>query len=67
MTEDNDHVWLFYSDNLWGHKTYGIGIARCASVTGLCTKPLDHAWVAADADRVSDQGPGGVYQTGPII
>ena len=69
MIEDHDHFWLFYSGSLWGHKTYGIGIARCESVVGPCTKPLDHAWVASDADGVSDQGPGGedFYQTGSIV
>ncbi len=69
MIQDHDHFWLFYSGSLWGHKTYGIGIARCASVAGPCTKPLDHAWVASHADGVSDQGPGGeeFYQTGSII
>ena len=38
-------------------------------MTGPCTKPLDHAWVASDADGVSDQGPGGeeFYETGSIV
>ncbi len=69
MIQDHDHFWLFYSGSLWGHKTYGIGIARCASVTGPCTKPLDHAWVASREDGVGDQGPGGeeFYQTGSIV
>jgi len=69
MIEDHDHFWLFYSGSLWGHKTYGIGIARCASVVGPCTKPLDHSWVSSHADGVSDQGPGGeeFYQTGSIV
>jgi len=69
MIEDSDHFWPFYSGSLWGHKTYGIGIARCDSVVGPCTNPLDHAWVASHADGVSDQGPGGeeFYQTGSII
>ena len=69
MIQDHDHFWLFYSGSLWGHRTYGIGIARCASVVGPCTKPLDHSWVASHADGVSDQGPGGeeFYQTGSIV
>jgi hypothetical protein len=69
MIQDGNHYWLFYSGSLWGHKTYGIGIASCASVTGPCTKPLDHAWVSSDADGVSDQGPGGeeFYETGSIV
>jgi hypothetical protein len=69
MIQDHGQYWLFYSGNLWGHKSYGIGIAHCATVSGPCTKPLDHAWVSSDADGVSDQGPGGedFYQTGTII
>ncbi len=69
MIQDHDRIWLFYSGSLWGHKTYGIGIARCDSVVGPCTNPLDHAWVASHADGVSDQGPGGedFYQTGSIV
>ena len=69
MIQDGNRYWLFYSGSLWGHKTYGIGIASCESVTGPCTKPLDHAWVASDADGVSDQGPGGeeFYETGSIV
>jgi hypothetical protein len=69
MIQDDNHYWLFYSGSLWGHKTYGIGIASCESVTGPCTKPLDHAWVSSDADGVSDQGPGGeeFYETGSIV
>jgi hypothetical protein len=69
MIQDHDHFWLFYSGSLWGHPTYGIGIARCASVVGPCTKPLDHSWVASHADGVSDQGPGGedFYLTGSIV
>ena len=51
--------WLFYSANLWGTPDYGIGIARCASVTGPCTKPLDHAWLASSNRGQTDPGPGG--------
>jgi hypothetical protein len=69
MIQDGSHFWLFYSGSLWGHETYGIGIASCESVTGPCTKPLDHAWVSSDADGVGDQGPGGeeFYETGSIV
>ena len=28
MIQDGNHFWLFYSGSLWGHKTYGIGIAQ---------------------------------------
>jgi hypothetical protein len=62
--------WLFYSANLWGSADYGIGIARCASVTGPCTKPLDHAWFStADNGPEADPGPGGqeFWQAGQLV
>ena len=42
MVESGGTFWLFYSANLWGTPNYGIGIARCASVAGPCSKPLSH-------------------------
>jgi hypothetical protein len=59
MLESNGTHWLFYSANLWGTPNYGIGIARCASVTGPCTKPLDHAWLSSSTEGQSAPGPGG--------
>jgi hypothetical protein len=60
MVQNGSTYWLFYSANLWGTDDYGIGVARCASVTGPCTKPLDHAWLSSKADGdQSDPGPGG--------
>jgi hypothetical protein len=60
MLEANGVFWLFYSANLWGTPNYGIGVARCASVVGPCTKPLDHAWLSATSGAgQSDPGPGG--------
>lgn len=66
MIQEANDYWLFYSANTWGNSHYGIGIARCASVTGPCTKPLDHAWIAS---KGSDSGPGGqeFYTTGPLV
>lgn len=59
MVESNGTFWLFYSANLWGTPNYGIGIARCASVTGPCTKPLDRAWLSSSTPDQSTPGPGG--------
>ena len=61
--------WLFYSANLWGTPNYGIGIARCASVTGPCTKPLGHAWLSASTPGQSAPGPGGeeFFEIGGVV
>ena len=60
MLEANGVFWLFYSANLWGSENYGIGVARCTSVVGPCTKPLDHAWLSSNSGNgQSDPGPGG--------
>ena len=59
MIRSGPTYWLFYSANLWGTPDYGIGIAQCASVTGPCTKPLDHAWLASSDGGQTDPGPGG--------
>jgi hypothetical protein len=69
MIQEHNDFWLFYSANTWGNSRYGIGIARCSSVIGPCTKPLDHAWIASRSDGVTDQGPGGqeFYETGPLV
>jgi hypothetical protein len=66
MIEEHNDFWLFYSANTWGNSHYGIGLARCASAIGPCTKPLDHAWLATDGN---DKGPGGqeFYTTGPLV
>ncbi len=70
MIEANNTFWLFYSANLWGTPQYGIGVARCASVVGPCTKPLDHAWLSStDSAERMDPGPGGqeFFQSGGLI
>jgi hypothetical protein len=70
MIENGNTYWLFYSANLWGTDDYGIGVARCASVTGPCSKPLDHAWLSSSGGGLqSDPGPGGqeFFQAGGLI
>ena len=70
MIENDNTFWLFYSANLWGTDNYGIGVARCASVDGPCTKPLNHAWLSSKASGgQSDPGPGGeeFFQVGGLI
>jgi beta-xylosidase len=70
MIENANTYWLFYSANLWGTDNYGIGVARCATVVGPCTKPLDHAWLSSTASGgQSDPGPGGeeFFQVGGLI
>jgi hypothetical protein len=70
MVENANTYWLFYSANQWGSQNYGIGVARCATVVGPCTKPLDHAWLSsALSDGQSDPGPGGeeFFQAGGLI
>jgi hypothetical protein len=70
MIQNGSSFWLFYSANLWGTDGYGIGVASCVSVTGPCTKPLDHAWLSSEANgSQSDPGPGGeeFFQVGGLI
>ncbi len=70
MIQNGNTYWLFYSANLWGTAGYGIGVARCASVIGPCTKPLDHAWLSsASSASQTDPGPGGeeFFQVGGLI
>jgi hypothetical protein len=70
MVENDNTFWLFYSANLWGTDNYGIGVARCSTVVGPCTKPLDHAWLSsAVSGGQSDPGPGGqeFFQVGGLI
>ena len=58
MVQSGNTFWLFYSANLWGTPNYSIGIAKCASVTGPCTKPLDKAWHTS-TNQANGQGYGG--------
>ena len=73
MIENGNTFWLFYSANLWGTDDYGIGVARCATVVGPCSKPLNHAWLSSRSSTASagqsDPGPGGseFFQVGGLI
>jgi hypothetical protein len=69
MLESSGIFWLFYSANQWGTDHYGIGIARCSSVTGPCTKPLTHAWLSSSGGSQTDPGPGGeeFFQAGGLV
>ena len=58
MVQSGNTFWMFYSANLWGTPNYSIGIAKCASVTGPCTKPLDKAWHTS-TNQANGQGYGG--------
>jgi hypothetical protein len=58
MVQSGTTFWMFYSANLWGTPNYSIGIAKCASMTGPCTKPLDHAWHTS-TNSANGQGYGG--------
>jgi hypothetical protein len=66
MVENNGNFWLFYSANSWGTPNYAIGVARCASLTGPCSKPLHGPWLASEA---GSQGPGGpeFFQVGGLV
>lgn len=58
---------LFYSANNLDRATYSVGIALCETVTGPCTKPLDHAWLVSAKKYTGTGGqerfdnPGGVW------
>jgi hypothetical protein len=58
MVQSGNTFWMFYSANLWGTPNYSIGIAKCTSVTGPCTKPLDRAWHTS-TNQANGQGYGG--------
>jgi hypothetical protein len=68
MVQQGTTYWLFYSANLWGTPSYGIGVARCAAVTGPCTKPLHRAWDTS-TDNANGQGFGGseFFEVGGLI
>ena len=48
--------WLAYSGNWWNQDAYGIGMARCASATGPCEKPMTAPVLTSAPGRF---GPGG--------
>ncbi len=56
MTVDHDgNRWLFYSGNWFNQAAYALGVARCDSPIGPCTKPFDGPWLASNAQG---EGPG---------
>jgi hypothetical protein len=70
MIEVSGTFWLFYSANLWGTDHYGIGVARCTSVTGPCVKPLSRPWLSSGTGNgQGDQGPGGeeFFRVGGLV
>ncbi len=69
MVQNGSTYWLFYSANDWATANYAVGIARCASVTGPCTKPLDHPWMSSANDQDGSLGPGGeeFFSIGPFL
>lgn len=56
MIDVNGQLWLFYSGNDWNTANYGIGYAKCATITGPCTKPSSVALVSATPDAVGTGG-----------
>lgn len=49
--------WLFYSGGTWQSDTYDTGVARCATVSGPCRKPVTAPLLASVPTAVS---PGGL-------
>ena len=56
MIQIGNQLWLFYSGNDWNTANYGVGYAKCASVTGPCTKPLSTAFFSSTPDAVGTGG-----------
>ena len=56
--------YLFYSGNSYANASYAVGVAKCSSVTGPCTKPAGpivtstSTWVGPGHNSVV-VGPGG--------
>ena len=56
LVDGNDgDLWLFYSGNWFNQPAYGLGIAKCATPAGPCTKPYTNAWMPHNAQG---EGPG---------
>lgn len=58
MTRAGDTYWLFYSANWWDSPDYTVGVARCESVAGPCTK-VEVPWLESHGTAV---GPGGAEE-----
>ena len=61
MIEAAGHHWLFYSGNWFNQPDYAIGVARCDSPAGPCTKVFDRPWLASNAQG-SGPGEGSLFQ-----
>ncbi len=59
MVQAGSTYWVLYSANKWSTPDYAIGVARCLSISGPCTKPIDHPWLSGANTRSQDEGPGG--------
>ncbi len=57
MVHVGSDYWLAYSGNWWNQAAYGIGLARCKSPVGPCTKPFDAPVLSS---RPGAYGPGGL-------
>ena len=56
MIQVGSQLWLFYSGNDWNTANYGVGYAKCASITGPCTKPSSSALFTSTPDAVGTGG-----------
>lgn len=56
MIQVNGQLWLFYSGNDWNTSNYGVGYAKCASITGPCTKLISRALVNTTVDATGIGG-----------
>lgn len=57
MVERAGTYWLAYSGNWWNQAAYGVGLARCESPAGPCTKPMDGPVLRSAPGML---GPGGL-------
>jgi hypothetical protein len=62
MIQVGSQLWLFYSGNDWNTANYGVGYAKCASITGPCTKPSSSALFTSTPDAVGTGGQTFVIQ-----
>lgn len=56
MIQIGNQLWLFYSGNDWNTANYGIGYAKCSSITGPCTKPSSAPLTSSTPDAVGTGG-----------
>ncbi len=58
VPRENGGYWLFYSSNRWETPNYAVGVARCDSLQGPCTRVYSTPVLAS---REATVGPGGVH------